>query len=276
MAIPTMSSRTPLRGNHRSAQSLSLPFAVISGLNPKRNRSRTTLLAILALISVSAFFYCRQYPMSISPTYLLHDKVDTPATDQMVLALETNRDSRAAAARKHRKLSAGRSQITLTPAQELAAVSSFLASLPQNVIPSAVDPSRPINPELVLDFDTRSPHAMEEVARVVEDVWARNPVLLYGKLYSPATRELKAILSDMNLRPPPFIMDVDIRDDVEVLAPMLARLTQSPELPVLLIGGQPVGSLAQIRTMLASGELQRRVKAAGAVIGGGKRRKNKK
>ncbi|KAJ7162117.1 hypothetical protein C8R46DRAFT_1103560, partial [Mycena filopes] len=278
MAIPHMSSRTPLRSkpDHRSTQSLSLPFTVMAGLNPKRNRNRTTLLAILAVVSLSAFFYCSHYPMSVSPAHLRHDKVkvDAPVADQIVL--ETNRDPlRSAAARKHRKLTyAGRQQISLTPAQELAAVSSFLASLPQNVIPSAVDPSRPIDPELVLDFDTRSPHAMEEVERVVEDVWARNPVLLYGKLYSPATRELKAILSDMNLRPPPFIMDVDVRDDVEVLAPMLARLTESPELPVLLIGGQPVGTLAQIRAMVASGELKRLVNAAGAVIGGGKRRKH--
>jgi hypothetical protein len=72
--------------------------------------------------------------------------------------------------------------MALTPAQELAAVSSFLASLPQNVIPPSVDPALPIDPELVLDFDTRSPHAMEEVERVVDDVWSRNPVMLYGKV----------------------------------------------------------------------------------------------
>jgi glutaredoxin-related protein len=71
-------------------------------------------------------------------------------------------------------------------------------------------------------------------------------------------------------------MDVDTRDDVEVLAPILTRLTGFPELPILLISGKPVGSMTQIREMLASGELQRLIKASGAVIGGGKRRKHKK
>ncbi|KAJ7933841.1 hypothetical protein B0H13DRAFT_1952213 [Mycena leptocephala] len=263
MVIPHTSSRTPLR--HRSTSSVSLPFAVIAGLNPKRNRNRTGILALLALISLSAFVLCSRYPISMSPAYLLQQQAETPVPDQTVFAFEKNRNSRAGAGRKHKKLSG-----------ELAAVSSFLASLPQNVIPPSVNPTLPIDPELVLDFDTRSPHAMEEVERVVDDVWSRNPVMLYGKLYSPPTRELKSILSNMNLRPPPFIMDVDTRDDVEVLAPILTRLTGFPELPILLISGKPVGSMTQIREMLASGELQRLIKASGAVIGGGKRRKHKK
>jgi glutaredoxin len=78
----------------------------------------------------------------------------------------------------------------------------------------------------------------------------------------------------MNLRPPPFVMDVDTRDDVEVLAPLLARLTGQSDLPVLLVGGRPVGSVARIREMVANGELERLVKASGAVVGGGKRRKH--
>ncbi|KAJ6507274.1 hypothetical protein C8R47DRAFT_966912 [Mycena vitilis] len=243
----------------------------MAGLNPKRNRNRTGLLALLALIALCAFVICTRFTLSMSSEYLRQPPVETvPAPDQQVFDLHKTH-----AAKKHKKLPSGPT-ISLTPEQELAAVSSFIISLPQNVIPLSVDPSLPVDPELVLDFDTRSTHAMEEVERVVADVWARNPVLLYGKFYSPATREIKSILSDMNLRPPPFIVDVDTRDDVEVLAPMLARLTESTELPVLLIGGKPVGSLAQIREMLASGDLQRLIKSSGAVIGGGKRRKHKK
>jgi hypothetical protein len=64
----------------------------------------------------------------------------------------------------------------------LAAVASFLASLPQNVIPSSVDPSRPIDPQLVLDFNTRSPMAANELRETVEDVWIQNPVILFTKV----------------------------------------------------------------------------------------------
>ncbi|TFY69901.1 hypothetical protein EVJ58_g137 [Rhodofomes roseus] len=121
--------------------------------------------------------------------------------------------------------------------EELAAVSSFIASLPQNVIPGTVDPSQPIDPQLVLDFDTMAAHAAEEVDAVVKDVWAQHPVMLYSKFYSPVSRELKQILSDLYLRPAPTIVEVDQRVDESVLAPLLFRLTGKSELPILLVGG---------------------------------------
>lgn len=73
-------------------------------------------------------------------------------------------------------------QIKLSEVEELAALSGFLASLPQNVVPPHVDPSQPLDPQLILDFDTRGSRAQEEVISFTEDVWARNPVFLYAKV----------------------------------------------------------------------------------------------
>nr|GAT46887.1 predicted protein [Mycena chlorophos] len=269
-------SRTPLRG-HRAAESISLPFAVVAALNPKRTRNRTSILALLALISLIGFVLCSYYPLPMAPTYLLRVPPDGgAAANQVVLDQQQQQQRRPATGgslKKHHHSTISRPTIVLSQSQELAAVSSFLASLPQNVIPPYVDPTRPIDPELVLDFDTRSPTAMEEVERVVEYVWAQNPVMLYCKQYSPLSRELKAMLAELNLRPPPMIMDVDMRDDAEVLMPLLARLADTPELPILLVGGQPMGSMDDIRRELKSGELKRQISAAGAVIGGGGKRK---
>jgi glutaredoxin len=154
--------------------------------------------------------------------------------------------------------------LRLDQAQELAAVSSFLASLPQNVIPSTVDPTKPIDPHVVLDFDTRSSRAAEEIRTMVDDVWSRNPVMLYCKHYSPISREIKSILASMDLNPPPTIFDVDLRDDADVLGPLISRLTSS-DLPILLIGGQQVGSISDIRMLNASGKLQTMIATAGVV-----------
>jgi hypothetical protein len=41
-----------------------------------------------------------------------------------------------------------------TPEQELSALTAFMVALPQNILPTDIDPSRLINPQLVLDFDT--------------------------------------------------------------------------------------------------------------------------
>ena len=57
-----------------------------------------------------------------------------------------------------------------------------MAALPQNVIPPDIDPTLPLDPQLVLDFDTRGPQAEEEIAEVIMDVWIRNPVVVFSKV----------------------------------------------------------------------------------------------
>lgn len=80
----------------------------------------------------------------------------------------------------------------------------------------------------------------------------------------------------MNLYPSPTIIDVDVRDDVEVLFPVLQRLLPFPELPVLLIGGRAVGSIEEVRELEKSGELQILINASGSSVDGAKRKKLKK
>jgi len=177
--------------------------------------------------------------------------------------------------RKHKPFRQA-AQIKLDTAQELAAISSFLASLPQNHIPPSVDPSVPIDPQLVLDFDTHGPRAANEVQAMVDDVWLQNPVFLYSKRYSSVSREIKAILADMHLKPAPTIIDVDMRDDADVLTQIIVRLTSSPNLPVLLIGGKHVGSIDHIRALNQGGKLRELIASSGAVINGAKRRKHRR
>lgn len=250
-----------------------LPVSLLVALHSRKARYRSALLVVGVLLFISTYILLIQ--PTFSPSYALAHQ-DTPASEQLAVALESARNSRlSGTSRKHKKLFRSGDQIKLDPSQELAAISSFLASLPHNIIPSSVDPSVTIDPQLVLDFDTRSSRAKEEVRHMVADVWLRNPVFLYSKLYSPASREVKAMLARMNLRPAPTIIDVDIRDDAEVLQPIVYRLTSSSELPVLLIGGKPVGTIEEIRLLDASGELRKLVANSGAVIDGVKRKKHK-
>lgn len=88
------------------------------------------------------------------------------------------------------------------------------------------------------------------------------------------------MLTNMNLKPTPLIIEVDQREDAQVLLPLLTRLTHVPALPIILIGGQPVGIdaldtrgvMAEIRNLHEKGELTRRILEAGATMQSGKRR----
>ncbi|KAI1795625.1 hypothetical protein LXA43DRAFT_881532 [Ganoderma leucocontextum] len=169
-----------------------------------------------------------------------------------------------------------RPQISLNATQELGAVSSFIASLPQNMIPATVDPSQPIDPQLILDFDTRGPHAEEELQAVMQDVWTRNPVMLYSKVHSPVSREVKQVLANLYLRPAPTIVEVDTRPDELVLTGLLYRLTSASELPILLIGGRTIAEPKEIKWLASTGDLQKAITEAGAVVDGARKKKPKK
>ena len=56
----------------------------------------------------------------------------------------------------------------------------------------------------------------------------------------------------------------------------LHRLTNTIELPVLLVGGESAGSVAEIRYLHAKGELNRLVSRRGAKVDGAKKKKGRK
>jgi hypothetical protein len=105
------------------------------------------------------------------------------------------------------------------------------------------------------------------------------------------TREIKAMLSDMFLKPAPTIFDVDTRGmltllriphcslahaiaaDASVLEPLILKLTEGQSLPVLIIGGHPITDVEVIRNLNADGTLKKMVSTAGAKIDGARRKK---
>lgn len=151
----------------------------IANRKPRSYWYRTTFLAlsVLAVLSVYVLFVA-QPSLSSIPAFE-SDSHTHPHLSPEAFRL-------AALRHKHpwsnNDSASGRPQVQLNASQELAAISSFIASLPHNVIPGTVDPSKPIDPQLVLDFDTRTAHAAEEVETVVKDVWAQHPVMLYSKV----------------------------------------------------------------------------------------------
>ncbi|XP_006460718.1 hypothetical protein AGABI2DRAFT_192330 [Agaricus bisporus var. bisporus H97] len=273
MTIPRVSSRRslekpllPLHSSTRTSHSL-LPMSYLTALlHPQKSRQRTMLLSLVSLFFLTAYVFLVHCTDAGNSLTLWRPEV-RPASRQLSIALDSIRHSGLAAK------SQPAAQIQLSSDQELAAISNFLSSLPQNQIPSFVDPTRPIDPELILDFDTRSSRATQEVQVMAEDVWSKNPVFLYSKRYSPASREVKAILDSYHLKPLPTIIDVDLRDDADVLTPTLNRLTSVDNLPVLIVAGKTVGTVEDIRKFEADGTLRQMIAQSGAVIN--EARKNK-
>lgn len=242
---------------------------------------RATSLALIGLIVVSFYiFFVARPSLELTPIALRTDTLghagthgsfpqdrDDPPPSSRLFRIPSNTQ------RKTPVSNTNRPQVQLNELQELAAVAAFVAALPQNMIPRSIDPTKPIDPQLVLDFDTRSPRAADEVNQIVQDVWSRYPVMMFTKAYHAHSREVRRIVSAMDLKPPPVAFEVDQREDAEVLIPLLHRLTSSTDLPLMLVGGKPVGSMDVIRELNESGELQKLITNAGAVIDGSKKKK---
>ena len=127
---------------------------------------------------------------------------------------------------------------------------------------------------------------------------------------------MRTLIATYNLAPTPVMWELDARgmcvpeparfqthldfltDDAGVLIPLVQRLTNSTELPVLLIGGQTVGSsfytgsvaespaffdqtmsarsvFERVKGLHGSGELDKLIQTAGGIIGGGKKKKGR-
>ncbi|KAJ8507900.1 hypothetical protein ONZ45_g9773 [Pleurotus djamor] len=163
---------------------------------------------------------------------------------------------------------------SFTPGEELSAITSYLTTLSPHALPS-VEPSSPIDPELVLGFDVR--RNPEELDQLVEDVWSKHPVVLYSKHYSALSRSVKAKLNSLQMSPAPTFIDVDLRDDKSTLLPLLQRLTGIEELPILIIGGQvlktdlPEFLTEELDQLTESGELEKLLTDAGARVGGARK-----
>lgn len=190
MSILRFSSKDSSVTAHGHSQSLSLPVlrklsaphlpppspmplsSKVFPLRPPRLRRRATFLALVILVLFSLYMFFH-HPFSALTTL----KSGPPADVHRVLeTLKAHQHNSKPYPTERRE------QVHLNQAQELAAVSSFIASLPHNVIPSYVNPELPIDPQLILDFDTRGPRAEQEVQAMVADVWTRNPVFLYSKV----------------------------------------------------------------------------------------------
>lgn len=95
---------------------------------------------------------------------------------------------------------------------------------------------------------------------------------------SAVTRELRTLVDTFNLRPTPVVIDISQRVDVDVLEPVLRRLTGSSSFPVLLVHGVliDVSTADRLEELNKSGTLKKLVSEAGAIVDGGKRKKGRR
>jgi hypothetical protein len=171
--LPSKSVRFPHQENEKDPMFVLTTLAAV--MQPRKSGHRSTSIALAVVVILSFYLFCTANPALALAPFAIRRPVPAPDSGYRPALLASYHRTKAA------EFSASRPKIALDLPQELAAVTSFLASHIQNVIPPDLDPSVPMDPDVVLDFDTRGPRAAEELQVMVEDVWAQNPVVLYAK-----------------------------------------------------------------------------------------------
>ena len=175
LAIPRLMGYYPPHPHHGPSHSNSLFLSLIDIFRPRKARLRATFFCLISLIIITTYV-CFVSPPALSPGHPYHSKL--ARLDESWRKFAPN----LPALPRSRLSSSALPDILLSPEQELSALTAFMAALPQNVIPTNIDPTQPIDPQLVLDFDTRSPQAEQEIDDLVIDVWMGNPVVLFSKV----------------------------------------------------------------------------------------------
>ena len=71
--------------------------------------------------------------------------------------------------------------LVLEPRQELGVLVAFMAAVTAK-LPSHIDPSKPLDPQLVVGFDTRADGARDEIEALVEETWSNYPVVIFSQV----------------------------------------------------------------------------------------------
>lgn len=153
----------------------------LSSPRKQRIKHRTAFLALFSLFTFTCYLLFIAYPShTLSRSFLTHVQ-DHDRQHENRIPVQPTRQPTVPLRPVLQPVPASRPPLALSPAEELAALSAFIAALPHNVLPPSVDPHAPLDPQLVLDFDPRSESAREELDRLVEQVWSRFPVMLFTK-----------------------------------------------------------------------------------------------
>ncbi|KAH6914429.1 thioredoxin-like protein, partial [Coprinopsis sp. MPI-PUGE-AT-0042] len=95
---------------------------------------------------------------------------------------------------------------------------------------------------------------------------AVHPVVVFSKTYCPYSRKAKQLLESYRIQPPPKVIEVDTREDGQIIKNLLTRLTAHSTFPNVIIQGRSIGGSDSLQSLHASGELEKLIKSTGATV----------
>jgi glutaredoxin len=113
---------------------------------------------------------------------------------------------------------------------------------------TAVDPKKPIKFSV---FEKKG-----NWTQLVQALEEKYPVIVFSKTYCSYSKKAKALLETYDLIPPPKIVEVDLREDGDLVKLILGRLTTRSTFPNVFLHGKSLGGSDDIQTLHNTGKLK--------------------
>lgn len=139
--------------------------------------------------------------------------------------------------------------------EELQSFLHMVAST-ELTIPSTSDSSKPLPREVYTG-------GIEEDVAWLQEVQSDPPVIVFSKTTCPYSKRAKELLKSYDISPQPKIIEVDLRDDSDLIKSVLTRLTHHSTFPNVFISGKSIGGSDDLQHLHASGELVTTLDSAG-------------
>ncbi|QRV79410.1 monothiol glutaredoxin [Ceratobasidium sp. AG-Ba] len=136
-----------------------------------------------------------------------------------------------------------------TKEHELQDLLQFFVAAPSESLPADLDPS--------VELGRKSLLAAAGGVKVKVP-----PVVVFSKILQAA----KNLLASMHLEPQPFIVEVDLRHDADIVKALLMRLTGHGTFPNVVVQGKTLGGSDDLAHLHENGELVKILGDAGVKI----------
>jgi len=113
-----------------------------------------------------------------------------------------------------------------------------------------LDPTKDIDLKVYSSFD-----GDDDWAKHVRELQTKSPLVVFSKSYCPYSKRAKSLIETYALDPPPRIVEVDLREDGDLLKVILTRLTKHSTFPNIILRGLSLGGADDLQVLHDGGKL---------------------
>jgi len=157
-------------------------------------------------------------------------------------------------------------------AQEIHGLLHFVITKPDKILVPLSDLGAPIDPTEPIELRVYGEDGEQEIASAKD--WAQRadaldhdtPLVVFSKSYCQYSQRAKALLALYDLQPPPMVIEVDLREDSDLIKSILTRLTGRATFPNVILKGQSVGGSDTLLELHERGKLAPLLRKSGIEV----------